>query len=289
MALGGLLWLGPVQSHGPAAAQDLRPAAPAGYRLVEEKSYRPQNLFEYINGQAEQYIKYGFESLVSLAYENIDTKSLVALDIYQVATPLDAYGLYLGQGFGSADRLGLGSPSSGDRYGAALVRGRYLVKTSVQTPGVEADQAMMALLKEMADILPATAEPPELGLLPPEGQEPGSLSYVKDGVLRLAELPRGFSAKYEVNGQRAELGLALFESPDQAARAREALIARLSRSQTQPAEEIKNLPGGWTAVRDKYRGGMILAVQGPYVMIAGRLKDFSTGIKLLDALQSRLP
>jgi len=289
MILVVLVWLGLIRPGGPAAAQDLKPTVPQGYRLLEEKSYRPQNLFEYINGQAEQYIKYGFESLISLTYERIDTKSAIILDIYKLATLLDAYGLYLGQGVDLTDRLGLGSSSFGDRYGASLVRGRYLVKVLARTPGLEAHQAMMALLKEVADFLPATAEPSELDLLPPEGRESGSLSYVKDGVLRLAELPRGFSAKYELDDQKAELGLALFETPEQAVQAVEALIARLSKSQSQPVEEIKNLPENWTAVRDKYRGGMILAVHGPYVMIAGRLKDFTIGIKLLETLQGRLP
>jgi len=293
MILAVILWiafgLGPVPLHSPAAAREFEPAAPAGYRLTEEKNYRPQNLFEYIDGQAEQYLQYGFESLVSLTYEQVDTKSVITLDIYRLATPLDACGLYLGQGADLTDRLGLGSPSSGDRAGASLVRDRYLVKALTRRPGPEADQAMKTLLKGAAQGLPPSALPPELDLLPPEGREPGSLRYVKDGVLRLAELPRGLSGKYAVNGQRAELGLAVFESPDQAVRAKEALVARLSRTQSRPAQEIKNLPEGWMAVRDKYRGGMILAVHGPHVMIAARLQDFPTGINLLEILQGRLP
>ena len=59
------------------------------------KTYTPDDLFEYINGEAELYLQYGFKDLVSGFYlKDKDEKQGVSADIYRMASPLEAFGLY---------------------------------------------------------------------------------------------------------------------------------------------------------------------------------------------------
>ena len=63
------------------------------------------SLFEYINGGAELYLSYGFERLISAFYQlGDDEEKSIVLDIYDMGTPLQAYGVFGANRREEADR-----------------------------------------------------------------------------------------------------------------------------------------------------------------------------------------
>lgn len=263
------------------------PAADHGYILAEERTYRPDDLHEYINGQAEQYLRYGFVGLRSMRWTG--GGSPLTVDVYEFTSVLDAYGLYLAGGTGLGDGLNLGMPSAGDPYGAAAVRGRHLLKLAVEAPGSELSVAARLLLEQVATSLPDEPRPPELDYLPPEAQDPTTLAYVRDGLWRLPELPRGLSARYRLaDGKRIDLGVALFEGPAAAEAALTALAARLSES---PGRNLPmpDLPPGWRLLNQNQRGWLVLAPKGRFLVLAARLQDAASAVPLMQAALARLP
>ncbi len=95
----------PAPKAGPAgaAAQKgvaaLLPAngSPKGFRRSEPvEVYGSSRLFEAINGGAESYISYGFRELARATYQPVDIsyKEEIVVEVYQMATPLAAFGIY---------------------------------------------------------------------------------------------------------------------------------------------------------------------------------------------------
>ncbi|HEX9933932.1 MAG TPA: DUF6599 family protein, partial [bacterium] len=57
--------------------------------------YMPDNLYEYIDGEAELYLSYGFKELAALVYyAGSPEDTFVTVDVYDMDKPLDAFGLY---------------------------------------------------------------------------------------------------------------------------------------------------------------------------------------------------
>ena len=68
------------------------PQIPGWEPASEPLAYGPENLWEYINGAADHYLAYGFRELRAI---DIRRGALtVTLNIYDMTTRLNAYGLY---------------------------------------------------------------------------------------------------------------------------------------------------------------------------------------------------
>lgn len=59
----------------------------------EIQTYKPDTLFEYIDGGADLYLAYDFQELRMAEYSN-EKKASVVIEIYHHKTPIDAFGIY---------------------------------------------------------------------------------------------------------------------------------------------------------------------------------------------------
>ena len=66
-----------------------------GWGLSEAaESYLPANLFEYINGAAEIYLSYDFEELIVGQFMKPDTDANASVEIYDMGSSVNAFGIY---------------------------------------------------------------------------------------------------------------------------------------------------------------------------------------------------
>ncbi|MEE4311004.1 MAG: DUF6599 family protein [candidate division KSB1 bacterium] len=162
----------------------------------EIKMYNPGNLYEYINGAAEQYIEFGFQSLQSgdLAQESVT----VTLDIYDMGSPLNALGMYRIERPADAAILKIGAEACiTPPYQALLLKDRYYVKVS-QFEGDITSAVGEALLLAISKRIPGeNAMPGELAMLPEQGRIAGSESFAREGFSGLSELANCIYAEYD--------------------------------------------------------------------------------------------
>ncbi|MDD8013312.1 MAG: hypothetical protein PHX05_07535, partial [Acidobacteriota bacterium] len=81
---------------GPSAALDIAAFLPEleGWRKSgSAETFVPGNLYEHIDGAAENFLAYGFEKLAVQSYANRDRQALTA-EIYFHGTPENAFGIY---------------------------------------------------------------------------------------------------------------------------------------------------------------------------------------------------
>jgi hypothetical protein len=160
MALGGC---GAPAGKGPAP-EDLLPDsdAVAGWeRSGEGAVYVPDNLFDYMDGQAELFFVYNFEELAVQEYQR-GQEGPIIVEVYQVASPADAYGLFSFYATGEPLDLGAGGAVEPGRL-ISFWQGRFYARAFAY--GEAEHESLSALAHQVADGMP---EPPESeeGVLP---------------------------------------------------------------------------------------------------------------------------
>ena len=175
----------------------------SGWELISEVNvYDSDNLWEYNNGAADQFLSYGFQML-----HNCDLqagKLQATVDIFDMDSRLNAFGIYNTQSPKEYDKLNIGVESLiSPPIQCLLLKNRFYVMVSVYE-GEITDESGKVLLESIAAILPGSNEYPDIiKILPQQGIEPLSERFTREGFLGLTELNNCVSAKYK-NEQNVE-------------------------------------------------------------------------------------
>jgi hypothetical protein len=182
-------WAVPLESLMPK--KDL----PDGWALIDgPQTYTKKTLFKHIDGQAELYLKYGFQKSIFAIYQNRkNPKNQIELDIYDMENVLQAFGVF--SRFRNEDRPGgFGLDSYLDDHSALFYKGKYFVL-------LYATESSPSALKQWATkiaskIVDPSPPPKEISYFPKNGLKPGSIQYFPEGLLGHQFLKRGFQGIY---------------------------------------------------------------------------------------------
>lgn len=179
----------------PLAAGDF-PAIPQWETAGPAQSFNANTLWEHINGAAETFLQYGFQELqtTELTRDGVT----VAVGIYEMGSPIDAFGIYRTERPEGPELDDIGTfTTMSPPYQALMIKDRFYVKVDVYDG--ELNEAVgRSLLEAVAGALPGSDTPPEvLGSLPKQGQVAGSLGYTRESFLGLGDLTRCVSARYD--------------------------------------------------------------------------------------------
>jgi len=226
LILGSLLFCGCASTQGPGSSAreaapdlvDLFPSWVPGpeWRLEgQPATYVPADLFEYINGQAELFLAYGFQRVVAgtMVRTASPDESIVA-DVYDMGNKLNAFGMY--STYDAEDRASLDAGTAGVRaaHFLALYQGRYFILLKAEEP---AQAAAEDLARRIASSLPADAGPPaELGYLPDEGLVQGTRTYIPEALFGYDFFPRGIQGRYQIASSPVVLFIVLCTSDAEA-------------------------------------------------------------------------
>jgi hypothetical protein len=160
------------------------PAEAAGWKWDgEEMKYNTKSLFDYMDGAAELYLVYGFQSLTVRKFEK-SNQPPITLELYEMASSEDAYGLF---SFDRQDEpAGIGQ---GSEFGGGLLRfwkGKYFVSIYADGGGAEVESVVLKMGRATAGLIQEMGPEPELVDLIP-GKDLGlvdrSVRYLKSHVL----------------------------------------------------------------------------------------------------------
>ena len=186
-----------------------------------------QNIYDLVNGQAEAFFVYGFEQVAVRNYENAEGVVL-GVEVWQLATPADAYGLFTASISGEPVALGNdGDADPGRRL--AFWQDRYYVHVRARQELDDADLRRFA--EAVSAALPSGGERPALmGQLPPDGLEERSAIFfheelsIQNEVWLGGENLLGLSpetdcvlARYQVGGAVGRLLLVQYPNAEDAA------------------------------------------------------------------------
>lgn len=247
------------QQHGPA------------------RSYEAENLFEYMDGNAEGYLLYRFVKMQGVTCKS--GEDTIVFDVSEMADPEWAYGIF------TANRdprhptepIGMGGQVLPRK--ATFAKDKYYVELSAE-PDKDHSAALRAFANAMAARITGRSEPPEvLKWFPVERLVANSIRLVPESVLGLRLLQFGYAAEYEFG----KAFLVAEASPDAAAAVMSKLRARFG--QTNPVEVADEA----FQATDRFLGRLCFFRKGRYIGGWANLKEGEDPIRLAQTLAARVP
>jgi hypothetical protein len=234
----------------------------------ETRVFDRENIFDLVDGQAEFFFAYGFEQVAVRRYENAEG-AVLHIEVWQLATPADAYGLFTASIAGQPAAIGNeGDADPGRRL--AFWQDRYTVHVRARQELDDAD--LWAFAEVVSAALPPGGERPALvDRLPPDGLVERSAIFfheeisIQDQVwlggenlLGLGPETDNVLARYDVGGAAARLLLVRYPSAEAAS----AGLAALETGQLDglvTADARDNLLGAVFGEVDEAAAGGLLA------------------------------
>ncbi len=157
-------------------------------------------LFEKINGKAGAYFAYGFQQLQFASYtdpQRPDT-SWIDVYVYELASPLDAFGIYRAQRSGREEGLDAGAEAVTTPMAVFGRQGPFYVEAMVADPGAraEAEALVMTLLDAVSSEGQDVALPT---VFPSEGL--GRVTFDRENAANVEALRNAFTATYDGGGR----------------------------------------------------------------------------------------
>jgi hypothetical protein len=247
----------------------------AGWKQSGEiQIFSRANLYDYINGGADLYLKYDFQELKVAEYQN-DQKASVTIEVYHHKTPIHAFGIYSQERLSNSNYLEVGAQGYSEKGVLNFLASDYYVKMNSVDVGPEDQVVLLAFAKKVVENLGGKGSLPSiLSSFPREGENKNSEKYISREFLGYPFFHSAFTADYELSGKKFKLFL--IEGTDQKD-CRNMIQEYLKHSgnlQTKVEE-------GHFQLKDPYHGGMDFFWKGNYIWGALDLDDETLRSKVL--------
>ena len=245
------------------------------------ETFSPENLYQYIDGAAENFINYDFKQLAVQNYAN-DKGQALSAEIYFHGTAENAFGIYSSEKPLAGNYLELGSQGYAETGILNFVCSAYYVKLSGFELGPDGQNVMTNLGRAMAGKIDTKATLPKiLQAFPGAGKIANSERFILNNFLGHDFLHKAYMADYLVKGQNFQLFIISAGSEEEARAMLEKYIALDKKN---PAPVVK--PGALT-INDPYNGPICLFWRGKFICGSSGQNDSSA--EYLSTLSNLLP
>jgi hypothetical protein len=164
--------------------------------LVSSNYYDGKSLWGYMNGGADLYLEYGFEGLL---VQEIKLKgNSIKCEIYKMADPLSAFGIFSVQSHNCKTNPGFSSPHCINNYQVQVVKGEYYLSI-INSGGTLPEQEASIELGKQFDLMIESIEIPFPGH-PLFRQNAHKLKYLEGEISLSNVYPQALKYLGEVSG-----------------------------------------------------------------------------------------
>jgi Family of unknown function (DUF6599) len=165
------------------------------------KQFTPQNLWEHVNGAAEQYIQYGFETLSVACYKKNNGAVEVSVELYTMKDPINGYGIYALERPENATKSDVEAMAYTEGSALNAWKGKYYLKLLAMSESGKDETVLKQWAESILKRYSGRMILPEIYKhFPLTGLVEGSFGYKPTGVMGIRDLNRGYSAEYKVGG-----------------------------------------------------------------------------------------
>jgi len=240
-----------------------------------KRDYTADNLYEYMDGNAESYLLYGFVRMQGITCISGQNKFVV--DVSEMEDSDLAYGMFASNTDPNQPIVNIAMGGQIQARRASFAKGKYYVEIAASPEG-DHTAALQAFAAKMVPLLEGRSAPPEaLDWFPKESLT--SVRLVPESVLGLRQLKRGYVAKY-AQGQAFIVLEASSESAEEVFKKVQARFPDAS-----PAKV------GDEAFRAKtqYLDGICVFRKGRYLAGYANLPDSQEAVRRATKLATRIP
>lgn len=185
-------------------AQLLPDPSEVGATRTGEQKFYSSDLYQYIDGGADVYLDYGLVAMIHQEYKSSSTD--FTLDIYNLGSPANAFGIYAAESSPDYQFLPIGAEGYGTNEILNFLQGEFYVKLSAFSDKEKTGPALERFAREVSRrIGPSTTMPEFLSLFPPQNLVSHSGKYVKKAPLGHEFLAPAILASYTLGGKQTTL------------------------------------------------------------------------------------
>jgi len=256
-------------------------------RAAQIQMFNPGDLWEHINGAAEQFLTYGFQDLATTRYTSDQTRTVVVAEIYRMGDARGAFGIYRQEVSPKAKPIALGVEGRASSNTIRFWLGEFYIKLTTP-PGGGRQRELEALGAAIAKGLGAPGTmPAEVAWFPAAGQLPDSVKFIPADALGQAAFTNAFEAKYEHPGEPATAVVVPFDSDTSAAAALARYESFLAKA---PGRTKVASPGdGGFSATDSFQGFILAVRAGSRLVISVGARDEAVARARLADIIKRLP
>jgi hypothetical protein len=154
------------------------PTEAAGWRAADDiQVYDTESIYSYIDGHAEVYMAYGMVRCLSRRYTGPEGEPDILLDLFEQASPADAFGVFTHDREGDEVEIGQGALF---RNGwLSFWKGRWFGSVYAEGESEASTEAVLAIGRMAADAIEETGGLPALvGELPEDGLDRRSVRFL---------------------------------------------------------------------------------------------------------------
>jgi hypothetical protein len=239
------------------------------------RTFVADNLFEYLDGDAEGYLIYGFVRLKNVTCTKGEDS--IVLDISEMADADAAYGIFAAHSDPNQPVAPIGMGGQILPRRASFAKGKFYVELAAER-GEDYRRTLQAFVVELEKRIEGRSAPPEaLAWFPTEGLT--SVRLVPQSVLGLRPLKRGYVGEY-ATGKAFLVAEASAESA--------AVVLATLRQQFAGATAASVADEAFQAI-DRYLGGLCIFRKGKYLGGFANTSEPQEAANLASTLAARLP
>jgi hypothetical protein len=251
----------------PALTQEFNLPSLEGFKKVTNYPvFVPDNLWDFINGAADNYLSYAFQDLHVAEYKK--GKNTIKLEVYRHKDNVNTFGIYSSERSPSFEFMSIGA--QGYKTGGTLnfFKGNYYVKIRTYSKSEKILQAVETLARRTENMLAGNKEMPALlSVFPEEYKKKNEELYINESVLGHKFLNEAFKAMYEEDGSTFYIHLIETRSNDETLKIAETYLKSAGIEPLNP-EDTRYM------FTDGYNGNVFLSYNNNLiVIITGLAKD----------------
>jgi hypothetical protein len=253
------------------------------------KKFTGEDLFEYINGEAELYLQFGFKILTAGLYLKDGKENLgITADVYEMGSGLEAFGIYANYRKPEAEPIKAGSEGFVSPSQLMFYQSRYFVQLNASGSASQDQAVFQSLAGLISRNLPASPQsPPELALLRIPALIPKTEKYFPQSVLGYPFFKRGLTAQALLDGRPVRI-FVLLEGSVGGARQTAQAYEKALKEKGVTLNKKPELSAELLCAQDSLYGGVCLQPLGSYVLGVADLQDTAHGLPLIRQLRDRI-
>jgi hypothetical protein len=253
---------------------------------AEPRFFEPGNLWEYINGQAELYIQYGFQLVVTSDYGMKEEESSIIVEIYQMESALHGFGIYAAERSPEDNFIDVGAQGYIAEDILNFWKGPYYVKIT----SLEFSNSMKDTLNTFAKIIAHRisgeyALPELFAFFPEKNKIANSERFIPSNFMGHSFLKNGYLVDYQYDGLPYQIFLIESSSPAEAEEAFAQYVDFL-KSNSEKIEQEKR--DDYQIIKVEERKKSVVFHHRSFIGGVLKIEDFSDGEKIIKEILDKL-